>query len=90
MFDNTDITPIPPNDSIGIIWSSLPEYICKLSPHNDAIFATCDILPLASFIATMLSIFDSSKHVSGFILTPVLLGTLYSIIGNDVLFAITV
>ena len=30
----------------------------------------------------MLEIFESSKHVSGVILTPVLLGTLYKIIGN--------
>ena len=81
IFDNTDITPIPPSDIIGTIWSSFPEYICKLFLQSDAISATCEIFPLASLIATIFSIFESSKHVLGSIFTPVLLGTLYKIIG---------
>ena len=52
--------------------------------------AICDKFPLASFIATIFGIFESSKQVSGAMLTPVLLGTLYSIIGSQVLFAIAV
>ena len=88
IFDKTEITPKPPNDNIGNIWSSLPEYIFKLSPHRCAISATCDKFPLASFIATILSIFDNSKQVSGKIFTPVLLGTLYNMIGKDVFSAI--
>ena len=43
---------------------------------------------LASFIATILGILESSKHVLGSIFTPVLLGTLYNIIGMFTLFAI--
>ena len=46
-----------------------------------AIFVICEIFPLASFIATILLILESSKQVWGSIFTPVLLGTLYSIIG---------
>ena len=72
IFDKTEITPRPPKDKIGIIWSSFPEYIFKLSLQSDAILATCDILPDASFIATIFSILDNSKQVSGFILTPLL------------------
>ena len=40
------------------------------------------------FTPTIFLIFDSSKYVDGKIFTPVLLGTLYSIIGKFVLFAI--
>lgn len=88
MFDKTEITPIPPKDKIGTIWSSFPEYIFKFSLHREAILAICEILPDASFIATIFSIFDNSKQVSGLILTPVLLGTLYKMIGRDTSFAI--
>ena len=77
----TDITPFPPNDNIGIIWSSFPEYMSKFSLQSSAIFATCEIFPLASFIATIFFIFESFKQICGSILTPVLLGTLYIIIG---------
>lgn len=56
--------------------------------HKLAISATCDILPLASFMATMLLILDKATHVSGNIFRPVLLGTLYRIIGRVVSFAI--
>ena len=56
--------------------------------HKLAISATWEILPLASFIATILSILDKARHVSGNIFNPVLLGTLYKIIGNVVEFAI--
>ena len=86
--ESTDITPFPPKDKIGTIWSSFPEYIVRLSPHKLAIFATCDMLPLASFMATMFSILDSSRHVSGVMLTPVLEATLYTIIGLFTSFAI--
>ena len=88
MFERTDITPIPPIDKTGRIWSSFPEYIFKLSPHKWAILATWDISPLASFIATIFEILESSKQVSGEIFTPVLLGTLYKIIGRETLSAI--
>lgn len=81
MLESTETTPIPPTESTGNIWSSFPEYIAKLSLHKFAISATCDIFPLASFIATILSNFESSKHVLGNMLTPVLEGTLYNIIG---------
>jgi len=37
IFDNTDTTPSPPKDNIGTIWSSLPEYIAKLSLQRAAI-----------------------------------------------------
>jgi hypothetical protein len=90
MFESTDITPIPPNESIGTIWSSFPEYIFKSSLQRFAISAICEMFPLASFIATMFSIFDNSLQVSGKIFTPVLLATLYNIIGSFVLFAIAV
>ena len=50
--------------------------------------AICEKFPLASFMAAILSIFDSSKQVSGFIFTPVLDGTLYIIIGVLIEFAI--
>ena len=40
MLDNTDITPNPPKERIGKIWSSLPEYIARLSLHKFAILAT--------------------------------------------------
>ena len=50
--------------------------------------ATCEILPLASFTATIFGILESSKQVSGVIFTPVLLDTLYTIIGKEVEFAI--
>lgn len=89
IFDKTEIAPIPPKDNIGIIKSSLPEYIFKLSPHKCAILATWDKLPLASFIATIFSILESSKHVLGSIFTLVLPGTLYTIIGIETLFAIS-
>ena len=56
--------------------------------HKLAISATWDILPLASFIATILSILDKARHVSGNMFKPVLLGTLYKIIGNLVELAI--
>lgn len=87
-FDNTEITPIPPRDRIGTIWSSFPEYTCRFSRQSALISAICDKFPLASLIATMFEIFESSRHVSGVILTPVLLGTLYTIIGKRVLSAI--
>ena len=54
------------------------------------VLAICDKSPLASFIATIFSIFDNSKAVSGLIFTPVLPGTLYKIIGNFVFLAISV
>ena len=82
-FDKTEITPFPPNESIGKIWSSLPEYIAKSSPQRCAILAICEILILASLIQTILSILESSKHVSGRIFIPVLLGTLYKMIGIE-------
>ena len=88
MLDRTEITPIPPSDKIGIIWSSFPEYIFKLFPHKLAIFATWEIFPEASFIATIFGILESSKHTSGVIFTPVLDGTLYKIIGISTSFAI--
>ena len=90
MFDSTEITPKPPSDRIGTIWSSFPEYTCRFSLHSAFISAICDRFPLASLIATMFDIFESSKHVSGVMFTPVLLGTLYSIIGSFVSFAIAV
>lgn len=90
MFDKTEMTPKPPKDKIGIIWSSFPEYMCKLSWHKAAILAICEILPEASLIATIFSILDNSKQVSGLILTPVLLGTLYKIIGRVTSFAMAV
>ena len=71
-----------------MFWSSFPEYIDKLFPHNAAILAIWDIFPLASFIATIFSVLDNSKQVSGNIFNPVLLGTLYKIIGYVVLLAI--
>lgn len=61
--------------------SKYVNYLCK-----DLLFrATWDKFPLASFIATMFGNFDNSKHISGERLTPVLLGTLYNIIGKFVL-----
>ena len=72
----TDITPLPPRDSIGTIWSSFPLYIAKSSPHNLDISATWLISPLASFIATIFLTLDNFSTVVGFILTPVLPGTL--------------
>ena len=39
------------------------------------------MFPLASFIATILFILESSKQVAGLMFNPVLLGTLYKIIG---------
>ena len=60
----------------------------KLSLHKLAISATWDILPLASFMYTMLLILDKARHVSGNIFKPVLLGTLYKIIGRVVSLAI--
>ncbi len=90
IFDNTDITPRPPRDKIGTIWSSFPEYMCKFSRQSALISAICERFPLASFIATIFDIFDNSKHVCGKIFTPVLLGTLYKIIGSVVEFAMAV
>ena len=90
IFERTEITPNPPNERIGKIWSSFPEYICKLSLQSAAISATWDKLPLASFMATMFSILESSKQVEGNMFKPVLLGTLYIIIGKEVEFAIAV
>lgn len=89
MFDKTDITPMPPRERIGTIWSSLPEYTCKFSRQSALISAIWDRFPLASFIATMLGIFDNSRQVSGNIFTPVRLGTLYKIIGSVVFLAIS-
>ena len=83
IFERTDITPWPPNDKIGKIWSSFPEYISRLSPHKLAILVIWLILPLASLIPTIFSIFDYSKQVSGEIFIPVRLGTLYKIIGIE-------
>ena len=60
----------------------------KLSLQRFAIFAICERSPLASFIATIFGIFESSKQVLGSILTPVLDFTLYTIIGIDTEFAI--
>ena len=82
IFEITDITPSPPKDNTGNTWSSFPLYICRLSLHSEAILATWDKFPLASFIATILSILDNSKQVSGEIFNPVLPGTLYKIIGK--------
>ena len=76
ILDSTEITPSPPKDKIGTIWSSFPEYMCKFSRHSALISAIWDKLPLASLMATIFEIFESSKHVWGVILTPVLLGTL--------------
>ena len=84
IFESTEITPIPPIDKIGIIWSSFPEYICRLSWHKNLVFEICEIFPQASLIATMFFTFESSKHVSGSIFTPVRDGTLYKIIGRFV------
>ena len=75
--DSTEITPIPPSDMIGTIWSSLPEYRSTLSPARDISLAICPILPLASLMPT---IFSTSVHslaaVCGWMLHPVRLGTL--------------
>ena len=84
MFDNTEITPLPLTDKMGTIWSSFPEYIEKSSPHKLEILETWEIFPLASLIPIILSILESSKQVSGNIFMPVLLGTLYKIIGKEV------
>ena len=54
----------------------------KSSPHKEAILATCDKFPLASFIPTIFEILESSRHVVGSMLRPVLLGTLYKMIGK--------
>lgn len=62
----------------------------KLSLHKYAILATWEILPEASFIATIFEILDNFRHVSGVIFTPVLLGTLYKIIGIVTSFEIAV
>ena len=86
-FDNTEITPSPPRESIGSTWSSFPLYMYKLSLQRFAIFAICERSPLASFIATIFGIFESSKQVLGSMFTPVLDFTLYTIIGIDTEFA---
>lgn len=53
-----------------------------------ASLATCEIFPLASLIATTLDAFLAILiAVSGKILQPVRLGTLYKIIGTFTLFA---
>ena len=57
----------------------------------DASFATCEMLPLASLIATMFSTFRARvTAVSGRILQPVRLGTLYRMHGRLMEFAIAV
>lgn len=86
--DKTDITPKAPKESVGIIWSSFPEYIVISSLQSCAILATCEIFPLASFIATILGILERARQVSGSMLTPVRLGTLYNTIGRSTLLAI--
>ena len=55
-----------------------------MSLHKFAISATWDILPLASFMATILFILDKARQVFGDMFRPVLLGTLYKIIGKVV------
>ena len=55
-----------------------------------AISAIWERLPLASFIATIFFISDNFWQVWGKIFTPVLLGTLYKIIGSFVCDAIDV
>ena len=87
MFDNTEITPKPPKERIGKIWSSLPEYTSNAL--DSVIVFTWSILPDASFIATTFLFFLAiSIAVSGYMFTPVLDGTLYIIIGIFTLLAI--
>ena len=61
--------------------------MCKFSRQSDFISAICDKFPLASLIATIFGIFESSKQVWGSMFTPVLDFTLYTIIGIDTEFA---
>lgn len=49
ILDRTEITPAPPRESTGSIWSSFPEYIAISSPHKLEICATCEIFPRSFF-----------------------------------------
>ena len=90
-FDNTDITPLAPIDISGTIRPSSPEYISRHPSASIIVFDSCERLPVAAFIATILSTsFASLTAVSGSILHPVLLGTLYMIIGRSIDLAIVV
>ena len=40
ILDNTEITPSPPKERVGTIWSSQPEYIASSSLQRLAICAT--------------------------------------------------
>ena len=77
IFAQTDITPFPPKESIGIIKLSFPDKTLK--SVSLVLFITCAIFSkegFASFIATILGIFESFTIVSTEMSTPVLDGTL--------------
>ena len=75
--DSTEITPLPPRERRGTIWSSLPEYKSTLPSDRLIRVAMAEKLPLASLTPTILS---TSLHraamVSGLMVTPVLPGML--------------
>ena len=51
ILDKTEITPLPPIDINGTIWSSFPQYKSSL-PFTRLIVSTAlEISPFASFIA---------------------------------------
>lgn len=79
------------NDDQIVPVLSLPEYKSTCPSANSISFATCEMLPLASFTPTIFSTFFTSfTMVSGKMLHPVLLGTLYNKIGRVTLFATAV
>ena len=47
--DSTEITPLPPRERRGTIWSSLPEYKSTLPSDRLIRVAMAEKLPLASF-----------------------------------------
>ena len=84
-------TPIAPIDINGTTIPSSPEYRSSFPSVKYMVFAACATFPVASLIATMFSTsWYSFAAVSGRILHPVRLGTLYMIIGSFTEFAISV
>ena len=81
-FERTEITPFAPIDINGTISPSSPEYISRQPSASCIVFDSSERFPVAALIATMLSTsLASATAVSGAIAQPVLLGTLYMMIG---------
>ena len=87
-FEATEMTPRPPSAISGNVNASSPDSTTKCLGTTRQISAICVMLPDASLTPTMFLSAERRNTVAGSMLQPVRPGTLYRMIGSEVLSAI--